>query len=282
MPLSLRTAAVTSTAVVWHDFAMVEDESPWDSDPLDAVIRAMRRFDPSKNYYALTLGSNRRGHAYWSRFTHWFSYSERHPKWEIRAASLVNPESMSNSWQRLGQAWVAVHDDQQLALFMRVGGNMLVEKKYADHRLSDQVGPRECAPDGTISHGGGGFLVTEDLDDEAVERSAPSRKLRGRVLKRDDYRCVICGRRPRDHTDLELHVHHVIPWRMGGPTAEANLVTLCGSCHKGLDPDYEPRIRELANLPGPASPLDARSTEHHVEVRRYREIIKRILADDNG
>ncbi|MFD9156779.1 HNH endonuclease [Streptomyces goshikiensis] len=72
------------------------------------------------------------------------------------------------------------------------------------------------------------------------------------VLKRDGYRCVVCGRRASDHTDVELHVHHLVPWRMAGPTAEENLVTLCGTCHKCLGPDFEPTLRELAGLPGPA------------------------------
>ncbi|WP_084729777.1 hypothetical protein [Streptacidiphilus neutrinimicus] len=28
------------------------------------------------------------------------------------------------------------------------------------------------------------------------------------VLKRDAFRCVICGRKASDHTEIELHVHH--------------------------------------------------------------------------
>jgi hypothetical protein len=92
-----------------------------------------------------------------------------------------------------------------------------------------------------------------------------------RVLKRDGYRCVVCGRRPGDHVDLELHVHHVIPWRMHGPTAENNLVTLCGTCHKGLDPDFEPLLRELAQLPGRTRIHDRDGTEFRADVSRYRE-----------
>ncbi|EIV21923.1 HNH endonuclease [Mycobacteroides abscessus subsp. abscessus] len=97
-----------------------------------------------------------------------------------------------------------------------------------------------------------------------------------RVIKRDKYRCVICGRRAMDHIDLELHVHHLIPWRMAGPTAEENLVTLCGTCHKGLLPDYEPMLRELAALPGPASSLLERTTEFDEEAARYREWVAQL------
>ncbi|MGG8405744.1 HNH endonuclease [Streptomyces sp. 12297] len=85
-------------------------------------------------------------------------------------------------------------------------------------------------------------------------------------------------RRSSDHTDIELHVHHLVPWRMAGPTAEENLVTLCGTCHKGLDPDFEPTLRELAGLPGPAAGLDVDNSEFNEEVARYRELVEELLA----
>ena len=124
--------------------------------------------------------------------------------------------------------------------------------------------------------GGFGFVVTGHLPDSAIQRRAPYRKLRMTVLKRDGYRCVVCGRRPTDYTDLELHVHHLIPWRMHGPTAEENLVTLCGACHIGLDPDFEPSLRELAKLPGSARILDPDNVEHKANISRYREWVARV------
>uniref|UniRef100_A0AAU2W4T2 HNH endonuclease n=1 Tax=Streptomyces sp. NBC_00008 TaxID=2903610 RepID=A0AAU2W4T2_9ACTN len=93
------------------------------------------------------------------------------------------------------------------------------------------------------------------------------------VLKRDSYRCVVCGRKATDHIDLEIHVHHLVPWRMHGPTAEENLVTLCGTCHKGLGPDFEPSLRELAGLPGKSEPLDMDNSEFNAEVDRYRGFV---------
>ena len=162
---------------------------------------------------------------------------------------------------------------------MRIGGNVLVERKFAELHLVNELRPKECAPDGVSSSEGGGFVTTEDLKDETVERRVPTRKLRGQVLKRDSYRCAICGRRPRDHIDLELHVHHVIPWRMGGPTTESNLVTLCGSCHKGMEPDYQPVIREFADLPGRANPRDICGPESRAEIQRYREIADELFKE---
>lgn len=127
------------------------------------------------------------------------------------------------------QGWIVVHDGPALILFFQQGGHALVEKGYAEACLPDVIGPYECMRDGAVEVGGFGFLGTDHFSDEAIERRAPNRTLRMLVLKRDNYRCVICGRRAKDHIDVELHVHHLIPWRMDGPTAEENLVTLCGT-----------------------------------------------------
>ncbi|MGW1936546.1 hypothetical protein [Streptomyces goshikiensis] len=64
----------------------------------------------------------------------------------------------------------------------------------------------------------------------------------------------------------------------GRPTAEENLVTLCGTCHKGLDPDFEPALRELAGLPGPAAGLDMDNAEFDEEVTRCRALAGEVLA----
>ncbi|MFP6771619.1 MAG: HNH endonuclease [Alphaproteobacteria bacterium] len=63
-----------------------------------------------------------------------------------------------------------------------------------------------------------------------------------RILERDDYRCCICGRRASDHVDIELHVHHIRPWGIGGLTVEKNLITLCHTCHNGLVPHHKPAL----------------------------------------
>lgn len=258
----------------------VEDDRTAGRTGLEHVLLKMKSFDPGSEYYALTLGANRRGELSWSRQTHWVGWSERNPRWEIRAASLVNPGRMTEMWTAIGQDWVSVHDDISLSIYLRLGGNVLLEKVVAEARLPWVIAPMECVHDGAVEVGGFGFVTTGHLPDSAIQRRAPDRKLRMKVLKRDGYRCVVCGRRPTDHSDLELHVHHVIPWRMHGPTAEENLVTLCGTCHKGLDPDFEPSLRELAKLPGSAVILDLDSSEYKADVARYRELIARITSDE--
>jgi HNH endonuclease len=143
----------------------------------------------------------------------------------------------------------------------------------ADTWLPEVVAVNECV------HDTAGFSSTQHLPDAALRR-APSRKLRMRVLQRDGFRCVVCGRRPADHVDVELHVHHVLPWGQHGPTAEENLVTLCGTCHDGLNPHTEPRLRELAGLPGPVEVLTAPdAAEFAASVHAYRQRVAMLLDD---
>jgi len=57
--------------------------------------------------------------------------------------------------------------------------------------------------------------------------------LRYDVLKRDDFRCVLCGRSPATNPGLKLHVDHIVPESSGGPTTLENLRALCDDCNVG-------------------------------------------------
>lgn len=69
-----------------------------------------------------------------------------------------------------------------------------------------------------------------------VPASAPrsiSLSLRYKVLCRDHFTCVICGRSPAKDHDVVLHIDHIIPWSKGGENVENNLRTLCFECNLG-------------------------------------------------
>ncbi|MFA5260175.1 MAG: HNH endonuclease, partial [Candidatus Omnitrophota bacterium] len=61
----------------------------------------------------------------------------------------------------------------------------------------------------------------------------PNWRLRFKVMKRDSFRCVACGRSPAKSPDVELHIDHIKPWSMGGETVIENLQTLCSVCNLG-------------------------------------------------
>jgi hypothetical protein len=63
--------------------------------------------------------------------------------------------------------------------------------------------------------------------------------LRFKIFKRDNYKCVMCGRSPATTFGIELHANHIIPWTKGGKTREDNLNTLCNECNIGKSNQYD-------------------------------------------
>jgi len=58
-------------------------------------------------------------------------------------------------------------------------------------------------------------------------------RLRFRVLRRDNFKCCLCGRSPASQTGIVLEVDHMVPWSKGGETVLENLQTLCQMCNNG-------------------------------------------------
>ena len=60
-----------------------------------------------------------------------------------------------------------------------------------------------------------------------------SKGLRYDVLRRDNFKCRICGKSPVDSPTIKLHVDHIRPISKGGETIMSNLRTLCSDCNIG-------------------------------------------------
>ena len=56
-------------------------------------------------------------------------------------------------------------------------------------------------------------------------------------MKRDGFRCVICGRTAED--GVKLHVDHIKPISKDGLTVPDNLRTLCQDCNLGKSDKYD-------------------------------------------
>ena len=70
------------------------------------------------------------------------------------------------------------------------------------------------------------------------QRSLMSQSLRYDVMRRDGFRCVLCGRSASD--GVQLHVDHIQPVSKGGKTELSNLRTLCQDCNLGKGAKYNP------------------------------------------
>src|SRR5262249_38518073 len=107
---------------------------------------------------------------------------------------------------------------------------------------------------------------------------APTPKLRMSVLKRDGFRCRLCGRSPDNHVDVELHVHHIRPFGRPseGVTHPDNLTTLCHTCHKGLHPHNDDSLFERIGS-GLCGMIQSAMQGHDEGIERYRTWIKKIF-----
>ncbi len=66
------------------------------------------------------------------------------------------------------------------------------------------------------------FVTEKELEDFTPE-------LKEKILKRDGYKCVICGRSAME--GYELHVDHILPKDKGGKATLENGQTLCSICN---------------------------------------------------
>jgi hypothetical protein len=81
-----------------------------------------------------------------------------------------------------------------------------------------------------------GYLGQERPDEQPHDRPIKYRtpipkRVRFRVLRRDGYRCRLCGLTAEDGVQLE--VDHRVPVAKGGGNSESNLWTLCQPCNSG-------------------------------------------------
>ena len=70
-----------------------------------------------------------------------------------------------------------------------------------------------------------------------AKRKTITPKLTLKVLKRDNYKCLICGKSPSTHPELSLEVDHILPVSKGGTNDIENLQTLCFNCNRGKGND---------------------------------------------
>ncbi len=81
----------------------------------------------------------------------------------------------------------------------------------------------------------GVVFETSKKTDDYVHRTKRniSITLRYQIMKRDNFKCVLCGASPAKDPTIELHIDHIIPWSKGGESTIDNLQTLCSVCNLG-------------------------------------------------
>ena len=82
-------------------------------------------------------------------------------------------------------------------------------------------------------------LMSSDPESAHKTKRDINLRMRFMVMKRDNFKCCMCGRSPATTPGLELHIDHIIPWSKGGETVIDNLQTLCSDCNLGKSNLFE-------------------------------------------
>ena len=212
----------------------------------EALDRSIRECRPGTKYYAATL---HRSCNEWilEFFTRWAGFpDDRRPDTgiELRKAVPVEPEKYSQLWELQDQGWIVVNDPDGLLVFFAVGGNAFIAEDTARRHFIQDIEPHPVVPSG----GGGYWSYNANSREARMQR--PTRKQRQRILDRDGHQCQMCGWKWSSEKDLDLHLHHIRPFKQGGLTIDENLIALCRQCHQGLSPHFQPEL--FAGPGGPA------------------------------
>ncbi len=97
----------------------------------------------------------------------------------------------------------------------------------------------ECCPAKSslaiFQHKGQTFIEWKEvgivIEEEKPKRQPIKPSLRFEILKRDDYRCQMCGVTAKDGATLEID--HIHPVSKGGTNEPDNLQVLCRDCNAG-------------------------------------------------
>jgi len=153
-------------------------------------------------------------------------------------------EEMEKIWVKLGHRpsrneWTAVkHIISYDSIYRRFGGWTNACLKFIEHKSGGTITANEERQTEvrknddhlpSVANSDTGVLKTKKIE---RTRTIPL-NLRVRVLSRDNFRCVFCGKSPATDIGVKLHIDHVIPFTKGGANVLSNLRTLCQECNLG-------------------------------------------------
>ncbi len=221
-----------------------------------------------KDYYQISRWLDKDNFIKTSINSTWCGFTEDKPPREIRKGRKLRTQEDLKSVEYLGQSVLVINSIEDMKYFYIFNGIAHIINEVAILFFRDLIEPREV-----VYIEGHGYNFVKDVDNYLLNR-APTRRLRMEVLKRDNFKCRICGRNPRDYVDVELNVHHIKPFSEGGLTEKNNLITLCKTCHDGLYPHFDYSLYSLIDIE--KDPYAYYGFEGIAELRRIslEEIVK--------
>ena len=202
-----------------------------DQDLIDDLIKVAKELGRDKvtideynergNFHSTTLTR---------RFGNWFKSLEKAGLEKTRNLNIPDEELFENIetvWLKLGRQPRYQEMIKPLSKF----SSSTYEKRYGTWRQSlerfvEFINSEEIETEKTL-----------ETKSEIAPRHKTKRdinwRLRFLVMRRDNFKCVACGRNPATDTEIILHVDHKLAWDKGGETVYENLQTLCSVCNIG-------------------------------------------------
>jgi len=164
------------------------------------------------------------------RFGNWFKSLEKAGLEKTRNLNIPDEElfeNIENVWLKLGRQPRYQEMTKPLSKF----SSGVYEKRYgtwrqALERFVEYINSEEIETVKTLED------KTEIAPRHKTKRGINWR-LRFLVLRKDNFKCVACGRNPATNPEIVLHVDHILAWDKGGETVYENLQTLCSICNIG-------------------------------------------------
>ncbi|MGL1892162.1 MAG: HNH endonuclease [Spirochaetaceae bacterium] len=221
-----------------------------------------------KSYYHYELFLDEKNRIMFLSTSKWSGYSDTSNKIELRKPAIIIPEKMISILDEIKLPYIVVNEPKDFFIWFLSGGHAIITEEMVSKFLSGSLDPSP-----SIQVGKAGFKPMEDLT-EAIFNRAPSKKKRMEILDRDKRKCQYCGRSPNNNTDIELHLHHIKPFGIGGLTHPDNLITLCHTCHSGLEPHYNFNLYDILENQDGNKNIQIKYIE---SIKKYREVAKEII-----
>ena len=244
-----------------------------DYEKLEPVIEKLRnkQFDEDKCYYHTTIVANERGMIENNCFSTFEGFTVSSPPRELRKARPVDPIWIKKHLDSEGRTPLVIDSDEDVWVYDLFGGDAIIEKTICERYYPQFTTPFEVIQIDPYD----GYISIQSAPKYVFDR-ATNPKNRMKILERDKYRCRICGRSPKDNVDIVLNIHHILPWSMGGLTIERNLITLCHTCHRGLDPHYKEELHSFNAM----TPIEFGEGDFTAKLKNYHKLVKKTLKEE--
>lgn len=166
------------------------------------------------------------------RFGSWFLCLQKAQLQMSRSKIGISNEALFDNiekvWIKLGKqpsyAQMEEYGEFSIGTYTkRFGGWRKALEAFVDYVNSTEIKIDESEPTSDTTSDVANHLTRRDIN----------LRMRFIVMKRDNFKCCMCGRSPATTPGLELHIDHIIPWSKGGETVIDNLQTLCSDCNLG-------------------------------------------------